>query len=274
MSYMDKRAKHYRELEENYDNRIVPSKTSDSSIDDVLAVRIDGRAFHTLTKRFAKPFDPIINTAMQHACESVENSMPQKCFITYTASDEITIFSKLRDANDLIVPFSGRVEKIASIAASAASAGFYSTIAWDADGDGSRLTTLPTFDARVFVLNKNEILDYISWRRSNAYKNAVSSVSECIIGKEMIHGTNTSERLAMLDAIDPYIWKHSIDSGNKYGFIRYDSVEPRHVCYVDGRTGKTVETIANRTVRKSEPLKNINIVDEIIHNVFSNCQAI
>ena len=55
-----------------------------------VAIRIDGRAFHTFTKGFQKPFDEILMKSMpetmQYLCENI-----QGCVFGYTQSDEITL---------------------------------------------------------------------------------------------------------------------------------------------------------------------------------------
>lgn len=53
-------------------------------------IRVDGRAFHTFTKGFQKPFDDVLMRVMQdtmkYLCENI-----QGCVFGYTQSDEITL---------------------------------------------------------------------------------------------------------------------------------------------------------------------------------------
>lgn len=55
-----------------------------------VAIRIDGKAFHTFTKGFDRPFDKVLMTTMQettqYLCENI-----QGCVFGYTQSDEITL---------------------------------------------------------------------------------------------------------------------------------------------------------------------------------------
>lgn len=55
-----------------------------------VAIRIDGKAFHTFTRGFNKPFDYLLGTAMQrtmrYLCQNI-----QGCVLGYTQSDEITL---------------------------------------------------------------------------------------------------------------------------------------------------------------------------------------
>ena len=53
-------------------------------------IRIDGKAFHTFTRGFVKPFDEVLIKSMQetmkYLCENI-----QGCVLGYTQSDEITL---------------------------------------------------------------------------------------------------------------------------------------------------------------------------------------
>ena len=53
-------------------------------------IRIDGKAFHTFTRGFKKPFDDVLVKTMQdtmkYLCENI-----QGCVLGYTQSDEISL---------------------------------------------------------------------------------------------------------------------------------------------------------------------------------------
>lgn len=55
-----------------------------------VAIRIDGKAFHTFTKGFKKPFDEVLVEAMQETTEYLCRNI-QGCVLGYTQSDEITL---------------------------------------------------------------------------------------------------------------------------------------------------------------------------------------
>lgn len=84
-----------------------------------VAIRIDGRAFHTFTRGFQKPFDEVLIKSMQetmkYLCENI-----QGCVLGYTQSDEITLI--LVDYKKLTSSafFDYEVQKLCSIAASMA----------------------------------------------------------------------------------------------------------------------------------------------------------
>lgn len=82
-------------------------------------IRLDGKAFHTFTRGFVKPFDTLLmqtmNDTMKYLCENI-----QGCVMGYTQSDEISLV--LVDYQTLTSDawFDNNVEKMCSIAASMA----------------------------------------------------------------------------------------------------------------------------------------------------------
>ena len=84
-----------------------------------VAIRIDGKAFHTFTRGFEKPFDTLLVNVMQQTtkklCENIQN-----CVFGYTQSDEITLI--LVDYKDINTAawFDYEVQKLCSISASMA----------------------------------------------------------------------------------------------------------------------------------------------------------
>ena len=82
-------------------------------------IRLDGKAFHTFTRGFHKPFDHVLMKAMEdtmlYLCENI-----QGCVLGYTQSDEITLV--LIDYQTLTSDawFDYNVEKMTSISASMA----------------------------------------------------------------------------------------------------------------------------------------------------------
>ena len=88
-----------------------------------VAIRLDGRSFHTFTRGFQKPFDEVLGRAMRetmkYLCENI-----QGCVLGYTQSDEITLI--LVDYKNLNSSawFDYEVQKMCSISASMATMAF------------------------------------------------------------------------------------------------------------------------------------------------------
>lgn len=155
-----------------------------------VAIRLDGRSFHTFTRGFQKPFDEVLIKSMQetmkYLCENI-----QGCVLGYTQSDEITlILVDYKNLNSSAF-FDYEVQKMCSIAASMATMAFnksfYSNIvnARYNDEDLNYLDTLTKamikgamFDARVFNIPKEEVTNLIYWRQLDATRNSIQMVGQ------------------------------------------------------------------------------------------------
>ena len=88
-----------------------------------VAIRVDGRSFHTFTKGFQKPFDEVLIKSMQetakYMCENIQGAK-----IEYIQSDEITIILVDYDTLETDCWFNYRTDKLCSIAASMATMAF------------------------------------------------------------------------------------------------------------------------------------------------------
>ena len=80
-------------------------------------IRIDGKAFHTFTRGFKRPFDEILIKTMQettkYLCENI-----QGCVLGYTQSDEISLVLVDYQRFETSAWFDYEIQKMCSIAAS------------------------------------------------------------------------------------------------------------------------------------------------------------
>ncbi|WP_158276329.1 tRNA(His) guanylyltransferase Thg1 family protein [Bifidobacterium callitrichidarum] len=179
----------------------IEERTIDSSY---AAIRVDGRAFHTLTKSMEKPFDFRFVQAMNAAARAAANAYHNVAF-AYVQSDEIS-FILYRGSTGY--PFNGRTQKLITLAASAASAAFAVSL------ERVDLESPPIFDGRIISLDSAiEVENYLSWRRLDCMKNAVSSCCNALFTQEELHGRTTRERQEMLQGT---VFEH-IDDGLFYG---------------------------------------------------------
>lgn len=126
-----------------------------------IVVRIDGRNFKNTLQRlqFKKPYSIKFAKAMADSIELFFRDSGLNPILGYTFSDEINLlFFEL--------PFKGRVEKLDSIIPSFFSSAL--TILLD-------LKIPISFDARVILLNKDNIIEYLIWRQAEAWRNHVNS---------------------------------------------------------------------------------------------------
>lgn len=151
-----------------------------------ILARIDGRAFHTLTRSCKKPYDEEFAEAMQYtAIHLVESFDP---LLSYVQSDEISLLFYQKTFLSQM-PFGGRVQKLCSVLASAAAVKFNKVFGSDYE----------TFDCRVWqVPNKEEVFNYFIWRERDATRNSILGAADSLLGHKACQGKNTSELQEMM----------------------------------------------------------------------------
>ncbi len=156
----------------------------------IFAIRVDGKAFHTFTKTFEKPYDLRFMKAMDDAGTALVSSISGVLF-AYVQSDEITVFFSDLQTAQTGLWYGGRIQKWVSVAAATASAFLARAL--------PETSLIPTFDARVLRLESMEqVSDYLRWRRRDAFKNAISMAAEVIESHLKLMGLNTSQRIELL----------------------------------------------------------------------------
>ena len=198
-------------------------------------IRVDGKAFHTFTRGFKRPFDDILVNSMHRTmwalCQSV-----QGCVLGYTQSDEISLvlvdYKKLTSASW----FDYNIQKCASIAASMATLEFnkefsYRRNLWEAElayeeedsaiivrksvderqedaqksADAKYSTALRNaaasgamFDARIFNLPREEVCNYLYWRQIDATRNSIQMVGQSQFSHRELQNKSCNEIQEML----------------------------------------------------------------------------
>jgi tRNA(His) 5'-end guanylyltransferase len=144
-------------------------------------VRLDGRAFHRLTRDmgFEKPYDLRFSDAMAAVSEQLVSSSGLQPSFAYTFSDEISLFFPL-------APFNGRVEKIDSVCASFAASAL--TIAL-------HVTEPLAFDSRVIVADASAAVAYMAMRQREAWRNHINGYCQQALIAEGMTGTQAARAL-------------------------------------------------------------------------------
>jgi tRNA(His) guanylyltransferase len=124
-------------------------------------VRLDGRAFHRLAKVLGlkKPFDSRFSDAMAAVCKSLVADSGLSPAFAYTFSDEISLYLQK-------LPFSGRVEKIDSVAASYAASALALALELDEP---------LAFDARVIPATPDYAIEYLINRQDEVWRNHINA---------------------------------------------------------------------------------------------------
>jgi tRNA(His) guanylyltransferase len=144
-------------------------------------VRLDGRAFHRLAHMLglAKPFDVRFSHAMAAVsrCLVADSGLPAE--FAYTFSDEISLYlTKL--------PFSGRVEKIDSVAASFAASALTLSL---------ECAEPIAFDARVIPATPDYIIEYLVNRQDEAWRNHINAYCQQALVAEGMKPRQAAVRL-------------------------------------------------------------------------------
>ena len=181
-------------------------------------IRIDGKAFHTFTRGFKKPFDEVliksIQDTMKYLCENI-----QGCVLGYHQSDEITLvlvdYKKLNSSSW----FDNEVQKICSIAASMATMAFNKFFKSNVEKmiseyncslvpqcmeiqmkiDEYHRTLLKAvskgamFDARCFNIPKEEVTNNIYWRQLDATRNSIQMVGQANFSQKELNGKSCNK---------------------------------------------------------------------------------
>ena len=183
-----------------------------------VAIRLDGKAFHTFTRGFQKPFDFVLMDTMQqtmkYLCENI-----QGCVFGYTQSDEITLILVDYQKFTSSAWFDYEVQKICSISASMATMAFNRFFAQEVDKWGAETfgyewyeggTNDPEvintpeyklsevyskaidkgamFDSRCFNIPKEEVANLIYWRQLDAARNSVQMVGQANFSHSELQG--------------------------------------------------------------------------------------
>jgi len=128
-------------------------------------IRLDGRAFHTLSAKYEKPFDERFSQMFIQTAKALLVESGLSPDLIYTFSDELSIY--------ISKPiFEARVEKLVSISAGFASSAF--SIA-------ANIETPIAFDSRIIPLPESQLSEYLAWRQAEAWRNHINGYCHKIL---------------------------------------------------------------------------------------------
>ena len=192
-------------------------------------IRLDGKAFHTFTRGFDKPFDKCIVTSMQETMNYLCNNI-QGCVLGYTQSDEISLLLCDYQKLDTAAWFDYNIQKMVSVSAAMATfkfldsmRDFYTMLMEyrerynnlnDYNVESQALTEEQAinkaekiyrklmggafFDARAFSIPKEEVNNYFIWRQQDATKNSVMTLAQQYYSQNALDGVKYKEAEDML----------------------------------------------------------------------------
>lgn len=178
------RMKAYENVERRYLTRRAP-----------LIIRVDGVHFHSFTKGFDRPFDISFLTCMRntmlHLCENIMGAK-----LGYTQSDEITILVTDDDTIETDAWFGKNLQKIVSVSAAMTTNFFNKEVMQQVENHTASeglqrayfTDRLAIFDARTFVIPREEVLNAFEFRQQDCTRNSIQSAGQAYFShKELDH---------------------------------------------------------------------------------------
>ena len=152
-------------------------------------VRVDGRSFHTWVKKAKMTFaDPLMVDGMKTATLKVADDLAAD--FAYVQSDEAS-FGWLTKENPISQhPFGGRVQKLATIAASLFSTAFFQHVADDEPWN----MPVCSFDGRVvWTQDRGDFQKIFYWRFLDAKRNAINAFAQSKYSHKSLQGKSLAD---------------------------------------------------------------------------------
>lgn len=222
---LDVRMKKYEFVSRNYLTNKIP-----------VIIRIDGRAFHTFTKGFNKPFDDLLSSVMAQTTEFLCRNI-QNCVFGYTQSDEISLL--LIDSKTIETSpwFDNCVQKIVSLSSS------MTTLYFNRGFEKNMGSTNPlyltsnqkgaTFDSRAFNIPKEEVVNYFIWRQEDATRNSIQMLGQSNFSNKQLQNKSCDNIQEMLFQEKGINW-NNLPTKNKRGVACYKI--PTNISTENGNT--------------------------------------
>lgn len=162
-------------------------------------VRIDGRAFHSFTKGFARPYDEVFASTMWETAKKLCENISGVRF-AYTQSDEISLV--LVDYENINTEpwFGNNLQKIVSISASMTTYYFeriFLDMIVDKDGLNAHVDAFNYkpcfFDSRAFIVPREEVVNYFYWRQTDTIRNSIQLLGQANFSHNQLQGKNCDE---------------------------------------------------------------------------------
>jgi tRNA(His) guanylyltransferase len=230
-----------------------------------IAIRVDGKAFHTFTKGLTRPFDDSFEECMLYTLSNLVENI-QGCMIGYQQSDEITLILQNYYSYDTSAWFDGQIEKIVSTSSSLATYFFNKrrenfrsdVLTSDMTGKVSNFLNvtknrIAVFDSRAFSLPKEEVLNNLIWRQNDCERNSVLNVAQSKYSQKQLQNKSCEELKEMLLKDFSYDWDKDTPVIYKYGAL-----------YLNGPKDVSEVGLAPSSVKFSTLNKDKNTIKDIV----------
>lgn len=170
-------------------------------------IRVDGRAFHTLTESYDKPFDQDFMIAMNVAAINTAAEM-QGFKAAYVASDEAMFALTDYDTLTTEAWFGYKLSKIVSISAALMSVNF----------NPSKSFKRGVFDSRAFNVPTNDVVNAFLWRAKDWERNSLQMYAQSFYPHAELLGKNKTTLHEMLYAKGKN-WATDLSARERNGFF-------------------------------------------------------
>ena len=188
-----------------------------------MIIRLDGKAFHTFTKKFDRPFDVELADMMVEVTKYLVENI-QGCKLGFQQSDEISLLVTDYDTLKTDSWFDKKVLKMTSIAASMATMKFQQLLNDGWINKDKLITYDAMFDARVFTIPKEEVCNYFIWRQQDATRNSIQMLGQAHFSHNQLHKKSCSNIQDMLMEKHNINW-NDVPTRFKRGSCCYYSAE-------------------------------------------------
>ena len=220
-------------------------------------VRVDGRAFHTFTHSFQKPFDQRLIDAMIISATEVAGEM-QGFKLAYIQSDEASFVMTDYDTLQTDAWFGYVQAKVETISASIMTAAFARCMRL------AGISTPAYFDARAFNIPESDVANYFLGRAKNWHRNSISMFARSFFSHSQLRNKRIREIHEMLHSVGRNWSTDLIDEERNGTFLTADcksrsNVKPHYAPIAALWEAESCQTTKNQTTNRdtsSKPVEN------------------
>jgi len=196
------RQKRHENVSRHYLTRRVP-----------VVIRLDGKAFSTLTRHLDKPFDQCFITSMVFGAKKVAEEM-QGFKLAYIQSDEVSIILTDFETLETEAWFDYNVSKMVSVSASIMSTWFNYCL--QNTYPRPSFLDMGYFDGRAFNVPREDVSNCILWRAKDWLRNSLQMYAHNFFSQKELHGKNHEDIHEMLYSIGKN-WANDLTDQQKNG---------------------------------------------------------
>lgn len=193
-----------RTLEERM-KRYEEAYSSKLTIRTPIIIRVDGWHFKSFTKGFEKPFDKTFRQCMYNTMLSLCTEIPDVVF-AYTQSDEISLLILNYQSFEHEPWFDNRFNKLISLSSALATREFNHYLSLGTSLIEKEKVGHAAFDARVFTIPEDDIVNYFYWRQKDAIRNSIENVAQTYFNQKDLNGLSQDDLLKKLKDEKCIIW--------------------------------------------------------------------